>query len=176
MVKEGGVLKSCRGGGGVQNIHPPPFPLKNAFWPKMGGGGGEAYIISPWILSFLSHFEFLNYFLNQHSEVADCVSMNPSPLPIAGLFTTPMWIPHPITLLRRVWHTKARQRIQKAYARRGMPQSDDDDDDDDDDDNLDATQENLRCNFLGNFSGLREETLTGDTHPQFGGGGTQSPP
>ena len=36
---------------GPQNIHPHPPPLENAFWPEMGGGGGEAYIISLWIVS-----------------------------------------------------------------------------------------------------------------------------
>ena len=34
---------------GPQNIHPHPPFLENAFWPEMGGGGG-AYISSPWIL------------------------------------------------------------------------------------------------------------------------------
>ena len=38
--------------GGPQNIHPHPPPLKNVFWPEMGGGGGGAYIISPWTTAF----------------------------------------------------------------------------------------------------------------------------
>ena len=31
---------------GPQNIHPYPPPLKSAFWPEMGGGGGGVYNIS----------------------------------------------------------------------------------------------------------------------------------
>ena len=41
-IKEGGRIKFLPRGG------PPPLSLKNAFWPKSGGGGG-AYMICPWV-------------------------------------------------------------------------------------------------------------------------------
>ena len=43
-IKEGGRIKSCRGG--LQNIHPPPLSLKKVFWPKWVGGGGGVYNFS----------------------------------------------------------------------------------------------------------------------------------
>ena len=44
--KKGGGIKFLLRGG-AQNIHPHPPPLKNTFWPEMGGGGGGVYNFSP---------------------------------------------------------------------------------------------------------------------------------
>ena len=49
-IKEGGGIKSCRGGASKYTT-PPPLSLKKVFSPKWGGGGGGAYTISPWIMS-----------------------------------------------------------------------------------------------------------------------------
>ena len=45
--RRGGRKKSCRVGLQMYTP-PPPVPLKNAFCPKMGKGGGGGYWISPW--------------------------------------------------------------------------------------------------------------------------------
>ena len=52
LLGVGGVYK--RGGAykipaaGASKYTPPPLPPKIPFWPKMGEGGGGAYIIFPW--------------------------------------------------------------------------------------------------------------------------------
>ena len=46
-IKQGGGGYKIPAAGGLQNIHPPPLPSKNAFWAKTGEGG-VAFAISPW--------------------------------------------------------------------------------------------------------------------------------
>ena len=50
-IKEGGRIKSCRGG--LQNTPPPPLSEKGLL-AEMGGEGGGAYKISPWIWYYYS--------------------------------------------------------------------------------------------------------------------------